>query len=136
MLVFLVMILVSFTAISVVVSAMFMRYTVDTKKEIITRSSAAIVDYMHNDCDIVDIPSFETAINKDYDSIRSFISSISPFSDELIFMIAFPNGTIPIYDSNVPYGYIAENIPISVMDEIKLSDGITQVDIVPRGWML
>ncbi len=129
MTVFLVMIIVSFAALSVVVSSMFMKYTVETKKDIIVRSSNAIVDYMRNDCDITDIPSFETAINKEYDSIRSFISQISPFSDDLIFMIAFPNGTIPIYDSNVPYGYKAETIPFEIMDEVKKSEDIVPVDL-------
>ncbi len=129
MAVFLVMIIISFAALSVVVSAMFMEYTVDTKKDIISSSSAAIIDYMRNDCDITDIPSFEKAVNKEYDSIRSFISRISPFSDELIYMIAFPNGTIPIYDSNVPYGYIVENIPYDVMETVKGAASITAVDM-------
>ncbi len=129
MTVFLVMIIVSFAALSVVVSSMFKEYTIDAKKEIIVRSSNAIVDYMHNDCDITDIPSFETAINKEYDSIRSFISQISPFSDDLIYMIVFPNGTIPIYDSNVPYGYKAETIPFEIMDKVKEAETITSVNL-------
>ncbi len=129
MAVFLVMIIVSFTALSVVVASMFMEYTVDAKKDVIARSSGAVIDYMRNDCDIVDIPSFEKAINKEYDSIRSFISQVSPFTEDLIYMIAFPNDTIPIYGSNVPYGYIAENIPIEVMDKVRESEGIEPVDL-------
>lgn len=129
MTVFLVMIIVSFSALSVVVSSMFMEYTVDTKKNIISRSSAAIIDYMDNDCDIIDTQSFQRAVNKEYDSIRSFISSISPFAQDLIIMISGASGTIYIYDSHVPYGYIIENIPSEVMSEVEEADGIIPVDM-------
>lgn len=129
MMVFLVMIIVSFTALSIVVSSMFKEYTVDTKKSIISRSSAAIVDFMDNDCNITDSESFQRAVNKEYDSIRSFISKISPFAQDLIFMISGANGTIYIYDSNVPYGYIIENIPAKVMSEVAKADGLVSVDM-------
>lgn len=106
-----------------------MEYTVDTKKDIISRTSTAIIDYMENDCDITDYQSFQRAVNKEYDSIRSFISKISPFAQDLIIMISGAGGTIYIYDSNVPYGYIIENIPKDVMNQVSRSEGIVSVDM-------
>ncbi len=129
MAVFLVMIIVSFAALSIVVSSMFMEYTVDTKKDIISRTSTAIIDYMENDCDITDYQTFQWAVNKEYDSIRSFISKISPFAQDLIIMISGAGGTIYIYDSHVPYGYIIENIPREVMNQVSRADGIVSVDM-------
>ncbi len=127
--VFAVMITVSFTALAVIVSVMFTQYTKETKNTIISRTSQAIVNYMKNDCQITDLESFNNAVNKEYDSIRSFISKISPFSNELIFMISNSEGLILINDSNVPYGYIIEHVPTDVIQKVEQSDSITSVDM-------
>lgn len=116
-----------FTVVGVFVSLLFINYTVETKKTIITRCSSSVVSYMKNDCEIKDKESFDRAVNKEYSSIRDFISLISPFSDELIFMICDSSGLILISDSNVPYGYIIENIPDADMETIQSSHKMTEV---------
>ncbi|MBR6515096.1 MAG: HAMP domain-containing histidine kinase [Clostridia bacterium] len=129
MAVFLVMIIVSFAALSIVVSSMFMQYTVDTKKEMMLRSSESILEYMYDNCGMVDKQSFTNAVNFEVDDLRSFVTQMTIFTDDVIYMIAFPDGTIPIYNSNVPSAYIADNIPIAVMDSLKETTGMTKVDL-------
>lgn len=122
-------IIAGFAIIGVIVSLLFVNYTVETKKTIISRCSSSVVNYMKNDCEINDKPSFDRAVNKEYSAIRSFISMVSPFSDELIFMICDSSGLIMISDSNVPYGYIIENIPDSDMESIRASHSMVEVEL-------
>lgn len=126
---FLVMIVVSFAVLSVVVATMFTEYTIETKNNIIIRSSDAIVDYMQNDCKIVDEATFQTALNKEYDSIRSFISQISPFADDLIFMISDDQGFIYIYDSSITSSYVLNDIPREDMEKLSKAGSTVSVDM-------
>lgn len=123
------MIIVSFTILSIVVTTMFTEYTVDTKKTVISRTSAAIVEYMRNDCEMVDADSFQRAVNKEYDSIRSFISKISPFAGELIFMISDANGFIYIYDTSINSNYVLNDIPKEDMEKVAIADSIIPVSM-------
>ncbi len=126
---FVVIILISFAALSSIISALFTHYTIEQKKELILHSSKAVVSYMENDCKIVDEDSFEDALVKEYNSIRSFISLVSPIDNELLFIICDANGFILIQDSNIPYGYIAEDISPEVMKQVNQSGETTRVNL-------
>lgn len=126
--VFMTVIIISFTLLTLIVTAMFVDYTSDEKTNMITRCSRAVVNYMKNDCRITDEDSFIRAINKKSNSIESFISLTSPLEDELLIMICDSNGTVMVnnttYHENVPH-----SIPIEVLNELEKESATTSIDM-------
>ena len=127
--VFMSIIVVSFIVLTFIVSAMFIDYTVDEKKEMIERCSIAVVNYMKNDCGIVDEKTFIHALDEKYNSIKSFVSLISPLENELSIMICDRDGLVYNIDTNAAHPHLPDYIPQNVMDKIEDCSETTMVNL-------
>ena len=126
---FVVIMLICFIAIAAVVNVTFSQYTVGMKRDMIEMCSTLVVNYIEDDCGVTDAYEFERATNKQYNDIRAYCTGISPIKNELIFMISDTNGYILITDSNVPKGYIQNDVPAEDMQEIRRADGLVEVEL-------
>lgn len=117
-----------FTVVAVVISFVFMRYTIEEKRGIIRRCSENVVDYLATEGATSGKDGFERVINRKYDSIKSFISGISFLDDELLIFICDTKGSI-VNNSEVPYGTFKDDIPAQVVQDINSSKAMTRVDL-------
>ncbi|MBR5515717.1 MAG: HAMP domain-containing histidine kinase [Clostridia bacterium] len=127
--VFMTIVCISFIILTVIVSSMFVDYTVEEKRDMIERCSTAVVNYMRNDCQIVDEATFIQALDVKYNSIESFISLISPLEDELFIMLCDSEGLIYNIDSSLTHGHLPDNIPADVVALLKDSSSTTVLDL-------
>ena len=126
---FMLMTAIAFIAVAMIVSVVFVQYTVGMKRDLIDMCSTLVVNYIENDCAVTDAHEFERAVNRDYDAIRDYCTGISPIANELIFMIVDPDGHVLITDGNVAYGYIRDDVPEGDMDVISKADSLTEVNL-------
>lgn len=127
--VFMSIIIVSFLILTIIVSAMFIDYTVEEKKEMIERCSIAVVNYMKNDCEIVDEESFISALDEKYNSIKSFVSLISPLENELSIIICDSDGLVYNIDTNSSHPNLPDYIPGDVMEKLEDCSGTTMISL-------
>lgn len=125
--VFMLILVVCFTAIAMVSFSVFNQYTVDMKRDVIDMCSTLAVDYLENECMIVDEESFENALNRKYTLIKEYFSTISPIENELFFTVCNIDGLI--YITDVPYGQIFNNMSEVDIATIQDLDGLTKVEL-------
>ncbi|MBQ4055211.1 MAG: HAMP domain-containing histidine kinase [Clostridia bacterium] len=125
--VFMIILVVCCTTLAAVSFAVFNQYTVDIKRDVIGMCSALAVDYLENECRIIDEYSFEYAMNRKYTMIREYFSTISPIENELFFTICDTDGLI--YITDVPYGQIFNNMSETDIAIINNLDGLTEVEL-------
>ncbi len=126
---FMVVMVIGFAAVAVVVSVVFVQYTVGMKRDMIEMCSTLVVNYVKGECGVTDAHEFERAVNKQFNEIKDYCTGISPIKNELIFMICDPEGHILINDGNTPYGYILSDIPENRMEEISRTDELCEVNL-------
>lgn len=124
---FIVIMVVAFAAVGLVVNIAFVQYTVGMKRDMIELCSSLVTNYIETDCEVTDAYSFDRAMNKRYNDIRTYCTRISPIKNELIFMICDTTGEVLITDANVPYGYIRSDVPANDMDDIAHASALTEV---------
>lgn len=125
-----VIIIVSFTSVSVIVTTMFVDYTSETKKHVVSKCSEAISEYMRRDCVIRTRHEFNRATRNEFHSIKSFIKLVSPIAEELLVMITDDEGTIRMRDTtSTSYGHITDSIPKDIMEDIKGSEGLIEIEL-------
>lgn len=122
-------VVISFVILALIVSSMFVDYTVTEKREMIERCSIAVVSYMHNDCEIVDEESFIRALDVKSNSIESFISLISPLENELSIMLCDKDGLVYNIDSNSTHERFPDSVPKDVLDKLENESEMTMVNL-------
>jgi len=127
--VFMTIIVVSFAALALLISAIFVDYTSDEKKNMIFRCSDAIENYMRQDCRIDDELDLETAIEKAYYSVDSFIEHISPLEDELLIMICNNDGEILVVNSVDSHENMPKKIPSKVLKSLEKQSETSLIDM-------
>ena len=125
-----IILVVCFAAIAVIVSSVFVQYTIDMKRDVIEMCSKLTVSYLEGECAAVDEATFVRAVNRRYDDIRSYCAGLSPIAaNELFFTIYDDEGLALITDVHMPYGYILEDISEKDMAIIKKSTSLVKVGL-------
>lgn len=127
--VFMTIIIVSYTILALIVSAMFVDYTADEKRNMIANCSEAIENYMRVECRIKNDRGLTNAIDRRYDSMKNFISLVSPLEDELLILISDSKGHIRATNGLDEGHIVPETIPEEIMETLKGKEGMTTVDM-------
>ena len=114
-------------SVGVVIIFVFTQYTVNTKSTIVDRCSESVLEYLQTRNVTNDEDGFEYVINREYDSLNSFLSSLTFLDDELVIFVCDIKGAV-VNCSDVPYGTLKNDIPGQQLQKINSSDSKIKVD--------
>ncbi len=124
--VFMLMIMISFLILTFILCQMVGSWSTDVKADIVERSSNVVAEAVSEMFASDGAEDFNQFIYFSMNGIEQLLSALSAYNDDVHILIIDTTGAILAHDENITQGYIVNNIPQSIVEDVR-ENGVMRI---------